>query len=298
MSVVRRGATIVTDLACHVVGRRHVVRAARLVLYRARLDVPNDLCTNGETLLQRWVLALAPAGGKVCVIDVGANIGRWSEAMIDATRRAGRIDDLDLHAFEPSSYTFSRLLQALGGQRVVLHRAALGDQCGASTLYVAAPGAGTNSLHRPASAMNQVPTEQVRITTLQDFVEVTRLGHIALVKIDTEGHDLAVLRGAQALLGERRISVVQFEYNHRWVYSRSFLRDAFDLLTPLGYHLGKLTPLGVEFYSGWDPDLETFVEGNYVACSPEIVGRLPSVRWWKSTPTPGRSQKGVAKRVQ
>jgi hypothetical protein len=75
------------------------------------------------------------------------------------------------------------------------------------------------------------------------------------------------------------------------VYSRSFLCDAFDLLRPLGYCLGKLTPLGVEFYPAWDPDLETFVEGNYVACSPEIVGRLPSVTWWKSAPTPRRSQK-------
>jgi FkbM family methyltransferase len=298
MSVVRRSATIATDLACYVVGRRHVVRAARLVLYRARLDVPNDLCTNGETFLQRWVLALAPTGSTVCVIDVGANIGRWSEAMIGAAQRAGRLADLDLHAFEPSSYTFSRLRLALGGQRVVLHRAALGDQCGASTLHVVAPGAGTNSLHPPSGAVEQVSSEEVRTTTLQDFVELTGLDHIALVKIDTEGHDLAVLRGAQALLVQRRISVVQFEYNHRWVYSRSFLRDAFDLLSPLGYRLGKLTPLGVEFYPGWDPDLETFIEGNYVACSPEIVGRLPSVTWWKSAPAPRRTRKGTAKRAQ
>lgn len=298
MSVVRRGATIVTDLACYVVGRRHVVRAARLVLYRARLDVPNDLCTNGETLLQRWVLALAPTGGKVCVVDVGANIGRWSEAMIRAAERAGRIDDLDLHAFEPSSYTFAHLLLALGGQRVILHRVALGDQCGASTLHVAAPGAGTNSLHRPSGAMDQVPTEEVEVTTLQDFVEVTGLNHVTLVKIDTEGHDLAVMRGARALLEQRRISVVQFEYNHRWVYSQSFLSDAFDLLRPFGYCLGKLTPRGVEFYPGWDPDLETFVEGNYVACSPEIAGQLPSVTWWKSAPAPRRSWKEAVKRAQ
>ena len=129
----------------------------------------------------------------------------------------------------------------------------------------------TRCIRRPASCAN-FPLKKCRITTLQDFVEVAGLDHITLVKIDTEGHDLAVLRGAQALLEQRRISVVQFEYNHRWVYSRSFLCDAFDLLRPLGYCLGKLTPLGVEFYPGWDPDLETFVEGNYVACSSEIVG--------------------------
>ena len=39
-----------------------------------------------------------------------------------------------------------------------------------------------------------------------------------------------------------RIQVTRFEYNHRWVMSRNFLRDAFELLLPLGYELGKLTP--------------------------------------------------------
>ena len=63
---------------------------------------------------------------------------------------------------------------------------------------------------------------------------------------------------------------------------RSFLRDAFELLGPLGYRLGKLTPHGVEFYPGWDAELETFVEGNYLACVPQVAERLPSVVWWKS----------------
>jgi hypothetical protein len=85
------------------------------------------------------------------------------------------------------------------------------------------------------------------------------------------------------LFAERRISVAQFEYNHRWVYARFFLRDAFDLLEPLGYRLGKLTPVGVEFYPRWDADLETFVEGNYIACEQGVAERLPSVAWWKST---------------
>jgi len=56
------------------------------------------------------------------------------------------------------------------------------------------------------------------------------------------------------------------------------------LLQPRGYRLGKLTPKGVEFYPRWDPDLETFVEGNYVACLPEVAARLPSVSWWKPQP--------------
>jgi hypothetical protein len=93
---------------------------------------------------------------------------------------------------------------------------------------------------------------------------------------------MAVLRGARKLFAGQHIMAAQFEYNHRWIAARSFLRDAFELLTPLGYRLGKLTPDGVEFYPGWDAELETFVEGNYVACTAMTAERLPSVVWWES----------------
>lgn len=67
-------------------------------------------------------------------------------------------------------------------------------------------------------------------------------------------------------------------YNHPWIFARAFLRDAFGLLTAHGYRIGKLTPKGVEFYPGWNAELETFVEGNYVACDPVTADCLPACR--------------------
>lgn len=282
MSALRRAAAAVTDLVCRAAGRRHVVRAARFVLYRARLDVPNDLHTNGESSLQRWILELSPDGRRIHVLDVGANVGRWSAAMLAAARYAGRLDDLDLHAFEPSSDTFALLSTALSGQSANLLRVALCERSGSAALHVVAPGAGINSLHAPTAPLAGVTTEEVVTTTLDACADHVGLDQIDLVKIDTEGHDMAVLRGAVRLFAEHRILAAQFEYNIRWIAARSFLRDAFDLLVPLGYRLGKLTPRGVEFYPGWDGELETFVEGNYVACLPWVAERLPSVAWWKS----------------
>jgi FkbM family methyltransferase len=193
-----------------------------------------------------------------------------------------------LHSFEPSEYTFTCLSETLGQSSVTLARLALGEFPGSSTLHVVSPGAGTNSLHQPCDVAGFSTTEDVTTTTLDLYADQSGLEQIALVKIDTEGHDLAVLRGAQRLLGMRRILIAQFEYNHRWVYSRSFLRDAFDLLAPFDYRLGKLTPRGVEFYPRWEPELETFVEGNYVACADHVVERLPSIDWWKPVVNEGR----------
>ena len=281
MNSVRRVAAIATDLTCQAVGRRTVVRTARFVLSRARLDYPNDLSTNGESALQRWILRFSQAGEQIHVADVGANVGRWSESMLAAAAKAGRETDLRLHAFEPDSGAFARLAAALDGTSASLSRKALSDRPGTSPFYVVAPAVGTNSLY-PVPGANQAAPEEVVMTTLDSYAEQSGIACFALVKIDAEGHDLAVLRGARALLAEHRIAVAQFEYNHRWVLARFFLRDAFEFLLALGYRVGKLTPRGVEFYPGWEADLETFVEGNYLACDPEVAARLPAVTWWKS----------------
>ena len=282
MSMLRQAAATTTDLACRATSRHQVVRAARFVLRRACLDLPNDLHTNGESSLQRWVLNLSPAGRALHIVDVGANVGRWSTAMLAAAQGAGRTSDLSMHIFEPSAYTFDCLAATLYGQEVNLHRMALGDRAGSSLLHVMKPGAGTNSLHAPPGVPPDGPSEEVIITTLDSYVERAGLDELALVKIDTEGHDLAVLRGAYRLFAEQRISAAQFEYNHRWIYARYYLRDAFELLEPLGYRIGKLTPVGVEFYPSWDTELETFIEGNYVACRESVAQKLPAISWWKA----------------
>jgi len=244
---------------------------------------------NGESALQDWVIRLSRPGEPLRVLDVGANLGRWSVSMIDAARRAGRLGDLDLHAFEPSSFTCAQLRRVLGTDGVSLFQQALGDQPGRGVLHVFAPGAGTNSLYRPGEGAG-MSTEEITVTTLDAHARDHRLDAVTLVKIDTEGHDLAVLRGAGGLLAAGRIAVAQFGYNCRWIYARSFLRDAFELLEPLGYRVGKLTPGGVQFCPGWDPDLETFADGHYLACTPAAAARLPAVAWpvaWPKAAGPG-----------
>ncbi len=164
---------------------------------------------------------------------------------------------------------------------MTLNQLAVSDRSGPSVLHVVAPGAETNSLHRSHDTPVGTVTEAVTMATLDEYAEQAGLKHISLLKVDTEGNDMAVLRGARALLTAQRISVVQFEYNRWWVYARSFLRDAFDFVQPLGYELGKLTPWGVEFYPGWHSDLETFIQGNYIAAAPVALSWLPTVEWWK-----------------
>lgn len=269
------------DLLCGVTGRRPVVRAARFVLNRARLDLVNDPAVNGEHALQRWVLAGTPSGEPFTALDVGANLGTWSRALLSSAGSR----PVRLHAFEPADEAHRRLLASLPDTARV-NRLAVSDACRRASLHLVGPTAGTNSLHAADSGLTVQPIQTV---TIDRYLSEHAIERVDLLKVDTEGHDFAVLRGAGAAFAAGAIGVVQFEYNHRWVYARRYLKDVFDLLGPLGYRIGKLTPAGVERYPDWDPELETFIEGNYVACSAAQAERLPAVTWWKHAHPSGRT---------
>ncbi len=168
------------------------------------LDYPNDLSTNGESALQRWILRFAQVGEQIHLADVGADVGRWSESMLAAAAKAGRETDLWLHAFEPDSRAFARLAAVPDGTSVGLSRTALSDRQGTPPFQVAS-AARTNSLY-PVPGANQTVFEKVAITTLDSYIEQSGVDRFALVKVDTDGHELAVLRGARGLLAEHGIT--------------------------------------------------------------------------------------------
>lgn len=257
-----------------LMGRRNLVRLARSLTMASRLDVANQMESNGERLVQRIVLQ--HCAKPFTVFDVGANAGAWSASLL----RAAEGTDGQVHAFEPASATFARLSQNLSSAagRARLLQQALSSQKGTAQFFIAGEGLGINSLHaRPGSPQKQ---ETVTLNTVDDYCKESAIQRVHLMKIDAEGHDFSVLEGAQGMLSARAIDVVQFEYNQRWIDSRHFLKDVFDLLLPLGYLVGKVTPKGIEFYPEYHFELESFREGNYLLCLPEWKDRFPQVKWW------------------
>jgi FkbM family methyltransferase len=271
----RRTAAFAVDVMCRVAGRRNVVRAARFALNCARIDFGFDMHLNGEFALQGWILDLLPGGGGVHVVDVGANVGEWSRPLLDLAESRGRLDELDLHAFEPCAETFRQLTESIGNSSASLQQVALSDHAGEVTLHISPGRSYLNSFH--AMPGRHTAEEAVTTTTLDAYAQRTHLSRIDLLKIDAEGHDLAVLKGASDLLRDRRIGTVLFEYNDSWIFARHYIQDVYDLLEPLGYQLGKLTPWGIEFYPRWNSGLETFREAMYVACRKDVAERLPYV---------------------
>jgi FkbM family methyltransferase len=216
--------------------------------------VMNDPRTNGEYWLLDRVVRDARKGDRV--LDVGANRGNWS---LEAIRLGALERGCVIEAFEPSATT-RRVLASRVGTHVAIHAIALSDTNETVDFYEQGDCAGTNSLAAIAGAMRC----QVTTARLDALVNSTPEAAIKMVKVDTEGFDLLVLRGATSLLQRGLIEVVQFEYNWRWLQNHLALRDAFELIAQYPYRLGKLIGSRIEFYDEWHPELERFFESNFV----------------------------------
>lgn len=239
--------------------RSFIWRLGRRLYCWARREVSGGFGESGEYWLLQNVLAGADRSRPTILLDIGAYKGNWSESATSLLRRQNIPGHV--HAFEPTSTTFAYLSGRFKGSALVsMNRMALSDQSGEREFFVVGNLVGTDSLLRiDGATMEHVPAQR-----LDDYLVEKRIDQVLFAKSDTEGHDLSVLLGAAETLRRGRVDVWQFEYNHRWVGGRSFLRDVFDFIADKPYLLGKLYGNGIEVYENWHPELERFFESNYV----------------------------------
>ena len=190
----------------------------------------HDLSEAEENFLTR--MASRIDGG--VVLDVGANHGAYARMVARVAPRA------EIHAFEPHPRTFTALQARSPGIRAV--NLAMGEQSGELELYDFAEEDGSTqaSLSREAVALfdSRVVTHRVTCTTLDGYLAENRIERVSLLKIDTEGFDLSVLRGARDAIASRRISLIQFEFIPANIATRVTMRDFFDALP--GYEIYRL----------------------------------------------------------
>lgn len=250
-------------------GTRVGARVAAAVdsLDRAFRNDSADSGRNGEVWLLDQLIPVRPT----VVFDVGANVGAWSA---EALRR---LDRATVHAFEPIPSTFARLAECGdGGQRLVTNQLALTSTDGPDlTMWKGSHSTVASAVRRSATEGSEVSVPSMRGDTYCGSAGVDR---IDLLKVDVEGHDLAVLRGFSGMLEARRIDIVQFEFTLFAVFARVWLSDFHELLGEFGYAVGKLYPSWID-WSSYDASDERHLRCNFVAAvsgtpAAAAIGRL------------------------
>jgi len=238
--------------------RSFIWRLGRRLYCWSRRESLSSSKTNGEF----WLLEQVIAGNSTklpVLLDIGAHLGNWTECAVSLLRRENT--DGCIYAFEPTSSTFTHLSEKFeDDEQVHLNRIALSDESGLRAFFVVGELVGTNSLLQTEGATS----ENVTTLRLDDFLATEQIDHVVFAKSDAEGHDLNVMVGAAESLRNGRIDVWQFEYNHRWIGEKSFLKDVFHFISDKPYVLGKLFGNEIEVYESWHHEMERFFEANYV----------------------------------
>ena len=173
------------------------------------------------------------------VLDVGANKGSYTLAVKRACPTARIL------AFEPHPRIFARLKAAVGPD-VQVFNTGLGDTAGTFDFFDRPDKDGGAHASLYKSVIEDIHKQtavayRVQISRLDDFVrENEPLSPIALLKVDTEGHELAVLRGAENSIRAGLVGAIQFEFNQTNVIARTFFKDFWEFLPD--YNFYRLLP--------------------------------------------------------
>ncbi len=214
-----------------------------------------------------WVLRHLPDVGKGrhprVFFDVGAHKGEYSEEILRVYGTSAEI-----FCFEPARATYDVLQERLKGHsNIRLFNFGFGDEDGFVDLYSDTLVSGRASVYRrgaPDGPDDAYGKEQIRLATIDGFCEKEGIGHIDLLKIDVEGHELNVLKGAGKLLASNSIVHIQFEFSEFNMESRVFFRDFFDMLSPR-YAIYRILSRGLVPMDKYNAYHEVFKTTNYLA---------------------------------
>jgi FkbM family methyltransferase len=201
------------------------------------------------------------------VFDVGANTGLWSEAFLKTQgARTGR------HVmFEPMQGNLDHLtrrdtniLGKLTASTEIVP-AAMGAAEGEVEIHFDKDTTTLASISNTSSDLGHRVVElgqsrTVPLTTVDAQVAARGIEQLHLLKIDVEGYEMQVLKGAEAALRAGRIRNIFFEFGVHQTQNGESFRDFFEMLSRLGFQIYKSARgrnfFGVAHASRYTRDLE------------------------------------------
>ena len=200
------------------------------------------------------------------VIDAGAHAGQFAKLFSRLAAR-GRV-----YAFEPGRYAgaiLRRVVRWRGLGNVTLIAAGLSDRAGVMTLSLpikrsGSLGFGLGHLGENADARPS-RSEQVELTTLDQFATRVGLTRLDFIKADIEGWEARLLGGGLGVIERFRPAILLEVVATHLARANDRPEMIWQMLSPLGYRAAKLTaegPLAVPEFAG---------DGDYLFQCPSIT---------------------------
>lgn len=204
--------------------------AARTAGYELfRLDRPG-----GDPLRD---IAAFTRSTKPLIFDVGANVGQ------SATQFRALFPSASIHCFEPGRSTFQTLARTVAGDRnISAWNCGFGAEVTEKQFFENEESVMSSFLPLGADAWaKNVTTTTMHIDTVDNFCGTREIENIDLLKSDTQGYDLEVLKGAERMLSSGAIKLVYLELNFAKIYAgQASPGRIYDFLIDRGFRLFSL----------------------------------------------------------
>ncbi len=204
--------------------------------YFEGLGSGSSIDRSGELRIIKYI-AMNPSIPKI-FIDVGANKGDYTSCILSACPSA------KVHAFDASPFAVHELEERFKNcENVRVIGLGLSDKNETLTLRSPTRGAGVATFYEHLGEHIDA-FSKVECITLDQYCEKAELAEIGLLKVDVEGHELSVLKGALRLLDSRAIHAIQFDGGAA-LASRIFFHDFWKLLRSRNYKISRVLPFGL-----------------------------------------------------
>lgn len=221
-----------------------------------------SLKVSGELFFVEKILA--PSNPRLC-IDVGANIGGYTTELLEKT-------NAKVVSFEPLPPAFEQLSTAVSryGDRVTLENKGVGDE--ETTLAIKynpealVHASFSEDVNAKVDYVSNEMTANVPVVTLDGYCARNAIEAVDFIKIDTEGFESEVFRGATETFRNLRPKFVQIEFNWHQMFRNTSLNYFAEFLP--GYEVYQLIPSGWVKRDPRHPLSNIFLFSNFVFVRP------------------------------
>jgi len=207
-------------------------------------------------------------------VDVGANKGYWTDRIITKSPSISRG-----FLFEPSESAAKILNNRFGNDpRIEIIEAAVSNKRKDKAYFYEETDAGETSSLLSGHPNSRSVKKIVRQTSLDYEANKRSLDRIDFLKIDAEGYDLHVIKGASQFIKNSNIKFIQFEYNRPWIEASATLGAAIKFFESSDYSTYLIRSDGL-YKLNYRRHGEYFSYSNFLAVSPDSQSKIcPLIR--------------------
>ena len=171
------------------------------------------------------------------VIDIGAHLGVFSYFLAQQVGPTGKV-----YSFEPAEKTFNALSQTIKfngfGDFVKVSKTAVFDSSGELTFYVYDNSTISNgnsiSAHNTIGKIRKTTVDKI---SLDDLMISEKIEKLSLIKIDAEGAELEILKGAKSLLNKFHPFITLEVHPISFDDAQKTLKKLYEIIIEYGYKI-------------------------------------------------------------